>query len=339
MKGLIKAEVRRLFKRRLTRLMLVLLVLGLGTITVAFTLASQEIGPSQRAAAEAEAQRQYEEAVRWHQQMVTECEAAKARGENITDRYPPDCGAEFGPQREQYDADWFMPYEFNFRGEFGIFISVFAGIVALFGFIVGASYVGAEWHSGGMMNLLLWRPRRLSVLFTKLGVLLTSLLGVTVALGALWTLAFWLIGKYDGQTGTMTQGAWESFALSGARGAGLVLAVAAIGFGLASVGRHTAMALGVAVGVGVISEIGLRIALGIAGTKFPDRWVLSTYTVAWFQKKFELTDWNACNFSPGGECLPDTFVVTWQQSALVFGVGTAAVLAAAIWLMRSRDVT
>ncbi|GAA4456824.1 ABC transporter permease subunit [Phytohabitans houttuyneae] len=341
MKGLIKAEVRRLTKRRITRLMVVLLVLGLGTIAVAFTVGSTKVGPAQVAAAEAEAQRQYEESLRWHQQMVADCEAAKARGEDISQRFPPNCGNEpgFAPQREQFDASWNLPYEFHFRDEFGIFISVFAGILALFGFIVGASYVGAEWHTGGMMNLLLWRPRRLSVLLTKLGVLLGGVLALTAALGALWTAAFWLIGKYDGQTGKMTQGAWESFALTGLRGVGLVLAVTAVAFGLASVGRHTAMALGVAIGVMVVSEIGLRIALGIADVRFNERWALSTYALAWFEKRWKLEDWRACNISFSGECQPDTFIVTWQQSALVFGVGTAVVLAAAIWLMRSRDIT
>lgn len=339
--GLIKAEVRRLTKRRVTRLMVVLLVLGLATIAVAFTVASTDVGPAQVAAAEAEAQRQYEEALRWHQQMVTDCEAAKARGEDITQRFPPDCGKEagFAPQREQFDASWNMPYEFNFRDEFGIFISVFAGILAMFGFIVGASYVGAEWHSGGMMNLLLWRPRRLPVLLTKLGVLLGGVLALTAVLGALWTAAFWLIGTFDGETGNMTRGAWESFALTGARGAGLVLAVTAVAFGLASLGRHTAMALGVAIGLAVVSEIGMRIALGIAEVRFADRWVLSTYALAWFEKQWKLEDWRVCNVSFTGECQPDTFIVTWQQSALVFGVGTAAVLAAAMWLMRSRDIT
>ncbi|MEH1125710.1 ABC transporter permease subunit [Micromonospora sp. CPCC 206061] len=338
MKGLVRAEFRRLFKRRVTRLMLALLVLGLGTIITAFALASHKIGPSEVAAAEAKAQSEYETSMRYHEQMVAECEAAKGRGETITDRYPPDCGREFAPQREQFETEWFLPYQFEFRKEFGVFISVFAGIAALAAYIIGASYVGAEWHSGGMMNLLLWRPRRLSVLFTKLGVLLSSLLGVSVVLGALWTAALWLIGKYDGQTGKMTQGAWESFAISGARGIGLVLAVGAIAYGLASVGRHTAMALGVAIGVGVVSEIGLRIALNIAGVKFADRYTLSTYVLAWFEKRWTLEDWNACNFS-AGECKPDVFVVTWQQSALLFGLGTAVVLIAATWLMRSRDVT
>lgn len=341
MKGLIKAEVRRLTKRRVTRLMVILLVLGLGTIAVAFTVGSTKVGPAQRAAAEADARQQYEDALVRHRQMVADCRAAEARGEDVTRNFPPNCGDDpsFAPQPDWFDASWNLPYEFHFRDQFGVFIAVFAGIMALFGFIIGASYVGAEWHTGGMMNLLLWRPRRLSVLFTKLGVLLGAVLGATLVLGALWTAAFWFIGKYDGRTGKMTQGVWESFALSGLRAVGLVLAVTAVAFGLASVGRHTAMALGAAVGVGVVSEIGMRIALGIAQVRFADRWVLSTYALAWFEKQWKLEDWRACNLSFSGQCEPDTFIVTWQQSALVFGVGTAAVLAAAIWLMRSRDIT
>ena len=74
-----------------------------------------------------------------------------------------------------------MPYQFDFREEFGAFISIFAGILALFGFVVGASFVGAEWNTGGMMNLLLWRPKRLPVLFTKLAALLSAVLGLSRA--------------------------------------------------------------------------------------------------------------------------------------------------------------
>ena len=122
------------------------------------------------------------------------------------------------------------------------------------------------------MNLLLWRPRRLPVLLTKLAASCSAACSaVTVVFGALWTAAFWAIGKFDGNIGKLTSGVWQSFALAGARGVGLVLAVAAIGFGLASLGRHTAMALGAATGVVVVSEIGLRIALPLMQVPFPDR--------------------------------------------------------------------
>ena len=335
--SLARAELRRLGKRRLTRLVMVLLILGLGGIVTTFSVASHRIGPAERAAAEVEAQRDYERQLGYHRQMITECEAAKARGERIEERYPPDCGVEHGPVREQFSAEWHLPYQFDFGAEYGNFISVLAGIMALVGFLIGASFVGAEWNSGGMMNLLLWRPKRRMVLLTKLGVLLGGMFTATVLLGALWTLAFWLIGRYDGVTGRVTSGVWQSYALTGVRGIGLVLMITAIAFGLASLGRHTAMALGVAVGVGVIAEIGLRIAFEIAGVRFGDRFIPSTYAVAWFEKKRTLVDWNACQFTMG-ECKPAEFVITWQQSGLVFSVVTAVVLAAAFWAIRRRDI-
>jgi hypothetical protein len=175
------------------------------------------------------------------------------------------------------------------------------------------------------------------VLLTKLGVLLGSVLAIGLTLGALWTAVFWLIGRFDGRLGRLTAGAWQSFAIDGARGLGLVLATAAVAFGLASVGRHTAMALGAAVAVAVISEIGVRIATSAAGVQFGDRFVLSTYAIAWFAKEYVLFDWSApCQNT---FCEPPEFVVTWQQSAVVFGIGLAVVLFAALWTMRRRDIT
>ena len=79
-----------------------------------------------------------------------------------------------------------------------------------------------------MMNLLLWRPKRLTVLGTKLAAVLTTLTGVTVVLGALWTLAFWLIGTYRGTTAKVTSGVWQSAGLTGLRALGLILAVGAV---------------------------------------------------------------------------------------------------------------
>lgn len=337
--NLVRAELRRLFKRRLTRYTLLLLVLGLIAIAGSFSLASQRVGAEQLAAAQAEATQQEELARQQAEVERQECERAK---QDVTDedRFGRgfDCAQITGPPPGTFEPGWYLPYQFDFRAEFSVFIAVFAGVLALFAFIVGASYVGAEWSSGGMMNLLLWRPKRLTVMFTKLGVLLGSIGAIGLVLGAAWTATFWLIGRYDGQLGKLTAGAWQSFALDGARGLGLVLAVAAVAFALASAGRHTAMALGAAVAVGVVSEIGIRIVVAILGVSFGDRYVLSTYAVSWFQKQYELYDWTSCEFVAGA-CEPKSLIVTWQESALVFGVGTALVLAAATWLMRRRDIT
>jgi len=337
--SLVGAELRRLFKRRLTRYTLVLMILAFIAIAGVFSLNSQRIGPAQQAAAQAQAAREEATARQFAEQERRQCEEVRESG-GSDPRFPQEinCADITGPPPGTFEAEWFLPYQFTFREEFSIFIGVFAGILALFAFIVGASYVGAEWSSGGMMNLLLWRPKRLSVLSTKLAVLLGSVLTIGVALGALWTVAFWLIGRYDGQLGKLTAGAWQSFALDGARGLGLVLAVAGVAFGLASIGRHTAMALGAGLAVGVVSEIGIRIVMAIIGVPFGDRFVLSTYAISWFMKQYELVDWNSCNFVQGA-CEPKEYLVTWQDSAIVFGVGTSLVLVAAMWSMRRRDIT
>ncbi|MEU5725697.1 ABC transporter permease subunit [Micromonospora sp. NPDC047738] len=331
-------ELRRLSKRRLTRLLLVLLLLGLAGVATAFSFSSHKLSPAVVAEAQAKADADYRQAVKDWERSVTECDAAAARGEKTEDRYGPDCGRQWQPQPEMFDPKWNLPYQFDFRAEFPMFIAVFAGAVALFAFIVGASFVGAEWSTGGMMNLLLWRPKRLAVLGTKLAALLTTVLGVSVVLGAFWTLAFWLIGTYKGTTAEVTAGVWRSIGLDGLRAVGLVLAVGAVAFALASLGRHTAMALGAAVAVFAISEVAIRIAVGVLGVAFGDRFVLSTYAQAWFMKQVQLFDYDACEFTKG-ECKPAELLITWQDSALVFGLGFAVVLVGAFWMMRRRDIS
>lgn len=336
--SLFVTELRRLGKRRLTRLMLVLLLVGLATVATAFSFSSQKLSPTVVAAAEADSQAQFQrETERW-KRSIAECEAAQARGEQTEDRYGPNCGKDYQPQPDMFDPKWNLPYQFDFRAEFPMFIAVFAASVALFGFIVGASFVGAEWNTGGMMNLLLWRPKRLTVLSTKLAALLTTVFGLTVVLGALWTAAFWLIASQRGTTAKMTAGVWQSIGLDGLRALGMTLLVAAVGFALASLGRHTAMALGAAVGIFAVSEIGIRIAVAILGIQFGDRYVLSTYAQSWFLKQAELYDYDTCQFTQGA-CEPARYVVTWEQSAVVFGVALVAAVAAAFWTMRRRDIS
>jgi hypothetical protein len=65
-----------------------------------------------------------------------------------------------------------------------------------------------------------------------------------------WTGAFWTTASYRGSTANMTSGV--SFALTGLRGLALVLAAGVVGFALASLGRHTALALGDALGLAVV---------------------------------------------------------------------------------------
>jgi ABC-2 type transport system permease protein len=120
----------------------------------------------------------------------------------------------------------------------------------------------------------------------------------------------------------------------------MALVAGAAGFAVASLGRHTAAALGAVLAAFVIGVIGVSTVAFAAGARFPQAWLWTSYVDAWMRKSVTFYDYRSCQrFGQFGECLPATREVTWQ----VAGLGMAAVLAllvgAAMWHMRSRDVT
>ena len=337
--SLYKAESRRLVKRRFVRYLALGGIAVLVAIIAGMFFTNQKVGPAQIAAAGAKAEQEYQDAVKYTEQDRAECEKAKAAGTAEEGRWPADCAQITAPSRDNFSADWHMPPTFEFRKEFEEMLIPFAAILALVGFVAGASFVGAEWASGGMMNLLLWRPQRLKVLGTKLAALLVGVTTLTVVAAGLWTASFWLIATLRGTTEKMTPGVWQSLGLTELRALILVLAATVIGFGLASLGRHTAVALGVAAGIGVVAQFGIGIVLSLAEVKFAEAWLLPTYLLAWMTKKITLEDYNGCDFTMYGECTPPTMDITWPAAGGLIAAGVILVLGAAMWTMRNRDVT
>jgi ABC-type transport system involved in multi-copper enzyme maturation permease subunit len=337
--SLYRTELRRLVKRRFTRYMSLLGLLVLAAVVVGVFFTNHKIDAGQMARAERQADQQYQDQVRWSEQERVNCEQAKKAGTPNDGRFPDDCAMIQAPPREAIEARWFLPSTFDFRETFDATLVPLAAILALVGFVVGASFVGAEWSTGGMMNLLLWRPRRLTVLLTKLAALLTGLLAIALPATVLWFAGFWLVATFRGSTEKMTSGVWQSFALTGLRGVVLALVLTTIGFALASLGRHTAMALGGVVAVMVVGQFGLGILLEMASVRWAEAWLLPTYALAWMQKKVTLQDWDSCNATYYGECKPATLDITWQQSSLLLGVGMVVILGVALWVMRRRDIS
>lgn len=337
--SLYRTELRRLAKRRFTRWMSLLGLLVLAAVVVGIFASNEKIDAAALAKAERAAEQQWQRDVQQNAQYRAECDKAKAAGTSQDGGFPEDCSVIQPPPREAIQTDWFLPSTFDFRENFGFALLPLAAILALVGFVVGASFVGAEWNTGGMMNLLLWRPKRLTVLLTKLAALLTGLVALAVPTTVLWFGSFWLVATFRGSTEKMTSGVWQSFALTGLRGLVLALFAATIGFALASLGRHTAMALGGAIGVMVVGQFGLAILLQMAGVRFAEAWLLPTYALAWLDKKVTLEDWDACQATYFGDCKPDTMDITWQQSSVMMAVGFTVILGAALWTMRRRDIS
>ncbi|WP_018221632.1 ABC transporter permease subunit [Salinispora pacifica] len=336
--SLYRAELRRLVLRRLTRWATVLGLAVLATVAVGVFLSNQKIDDAAWAKAEVAAEQYWQQQVRQTEEIRAGCEQAAAQGDQ-SDRFPADCSQISSPPRDAFPAEQYLPTTFDFRASFGQTLTALAAILALVGFVVGSSFVGAEWNTGGMMTMLLWRPKRVTVLLTKLAALLTGLLALAVTTTVLWFGSFWLIATTRGSTEGMTAGAWQSFALTGLRGGVLALVAAALGFGLASLGRHTAMALGGAVGVVVVGQFGLGVLLSLTEAKFIEAWLLPTYVQAWVEKEVVLRDWQLCQSNPFGPCEPETLTLTWQHSSGLLVAGLVLVLGGACWAIRRRDIS
>jgi hypothetical protein len=231
-----------------------------------------------------------------------------------------------GPRPE---LDDFLPYQFSFRRQITGLLYLGALVLGLAGFILGASFVGAEWSSGGMTNLLLWRPRRDAVLAAKLAVVGAGVLALSVVFLSVWIGAFWLLGAVIGSVGGVSAGSVASAALLSLRITALTLFLALAGATLATIGRRTAAAMGAAMAYLLVFEVGTFIVFGLLRSGFSWRLRFSSYAAALIIKRVELPD--------AGTGQP--YTVTWAGALVVLAVVGAALTAAAFAVLRSRDVT
>ena len=119
----------------------------------------------------------------------------------------------------------------------------------------------------------------------------------------------------------------------------LALGAAALGFGLASLGRNTATALGVGVGYAIVVEVGARIVLLLSDVTRPERFFLSSYAEAWLRSTAEFTQFGCSGHGVDQECATVTWHLNAAEAAFVFGMLLIVVIGAAAWRLRRRDVT
>ncbi|MEU5941213.1 ABC transporter permease subunit [Micromonospora sp. NPDC047548] len=335
--NLVRAELERLAARRFVQLMVVLLALAFA-ITAATTLVDSH-QPSAREVAEAQAQ--VSAAIRSMEADHQRCLKVKA-GElpvDGTTYLPADC-SELDPalqERLPVVADY-LSNVFVFGQQAEPLLYFLIAFLLLFGFLVGASYIGADLNSGGVVNLLLWRPRRLTVLGAKLGTLLgvVALLSVVATMVYLGT--FWTIAQTAGLPGHLDAAFWQDLGGIYGRGLVLVLLASALGFGIATLGRHTAAALGAVAAYAVVWELGARLVFQILDVARPDQLMLMTYVGAWLTGRLELYDNRACqNWSGFGYC-DSMYTITWAPALLVLLALAGTVTAAAFAVFRRRDL-
>lgn len=232
--SLLRSEVHRLLARRFIRLLVVLGVVGyLIGCSIAFTQFSK---PTPEVLAEARAEM-----------------AAQMR---IIDQYREECLAnpniaevECGPpaSEQQFEVEWFIDTQpFTLRDHLPAgAIGVGVGAAAL-AFLIGATYVGAEWSSRSMVALLFWEPRRGRVMAVKTAVITLAALLLGLGAQVVWRGVAELLARTRGHSDDLPPDFLrDTLALQG-RSVLLVVIAALLGFGLANLIRNTGAALGIA---------------------------------------------------------------------------------------------
>lgn len=194
--------------------------------------------------------------------------------------------------------------------------------LGLFGFLLGASFAGAELTSGAVAHLLLWRPDRTRVFTAKLAVVLGTVL-VAGLLGVIAVLVAWWAVTDSGLSGPRT----IPLISLGARGVGLAVVVAGVGFAAAVLGRRTSAALGLAVTYLVLWEFAGRTV--VAALQRPDSsgWFLTTHLMAWLQGE-----------AAGSALREAAAVPAWLQAGMVLLALFVVCVGAAAVVFRHRDV-
>ena len=259
MTRLLVAELRRVATRRLVRLTFVLAVVGIALGGVAAFVWSDSMSTTtyEHKAAAAQEQRRTQEAA------IATClrEHGVDPGEDVPDQVAHQCFPVKAPAT-------FHDPRFHRTRLKGILQGV-TGVLAVVGWGLGASLVGAELASRSMTTLLTWENRRGRVFLTKAvaAVTVTSLLAVVVL--ALTAIAMWPALAVHGAPLRPADPSLATLAGVGARGIALTAVATAIGFAIATVGRSTATALGVGFAYVIVLE-------NILGNLIADwrRWLL-----------------------------------------------------------------
>lgn len=243
MLSLLRSELRRLTARRAARILAVALfgvmVLVEARIAAVSRSETRNVGASFTVDSE---------------QAPRLCAAMQSNGDIPTD---VDCS---GPEAETAVRERFAAQTFEVDTRVhartalpGAAQAVVVG-VAVAAFLVGATYVGADWSAGTMQALLFWEPRRWRVLVAKALALVAVLVAFTAALQAVTYGLTYLVAATRGTTAGLTTGVQLATLLTMLRGMVVVSAAGLVGFGIAGLARVTAAALGAAFGYFVVLE-------------------------------------------------------------------------------------
>jgi hypothetical protein len=321
--GLFRSEVHRFRSRRFIQALLGLAVLGWLAATGIALLNYGEPTTADYAVAQERMDQFRDQEDQYREQCARDAENAGQPEEQL-------CGPPL--QESDWRVEDFLdtaPFDLASAGEAGA-MGV-AAAAAVLAFLMGATWIGAEWSSRSIVALLFWVPNRLKVVGTKIGVLALATLLLGVAAQLSWLLMAWILQSLVGTDRALPDDFWPDLLAEQGRSVLLTVLIGLLGFGLANLIRNTGAALGVGFVYFAIVENAIRIFEPMA-----DRWLLSTNAVALvLPGGTRIYDYSAVEAEIGE---PPSYLVTNLHGGLVVSAFVAVIVGVGVLLFSRRDL-
>ena len=321
--GLLRAEVHRFRSRRFLQVLLALTVVGFAVATVIGLLNLGSPTDADVAAARAEADR-----------IVAEQAGYRAECLENTQDIPDDVSPEewCGPPLTVDDLggpEAFLDQApFDLAGSAADGALAVAALSAALAFLIGATWIGAEWSTRSIVALLFWVPRRMTVVGTKLAVLGVAAAAFGVLTQGLWLAMAGVLRLAVGTDEALPDDFWSTLLQTQGRAVLLTVFAALLGFGLANLVRNTGAALGIAFVYVVVVENAVR-----ALRPHWDPFLLSTNAVGLVQDGGYTAQW-----WDGTAVEPTEYFVGHVQASLLLTAVTVVVVGVGTWLFARRDL-
>ncbi len=193
-----------------------------------------------------------------------------------------------------------------------------SALLILLGFIVGASFIGADWQAGVIPTTLSWESRRTRVFFAKLAAVVGSVFAVALVWHALFDGALTGLLALEGTFGQANREWLRAVTGLAVRVSAVSAGAALLGYAAGHIGRSTAGALGLGLGYILAVE-------NVVGTNFKP---LRPWMMFWDSTVFVKGEFEAGGDVPGRSTLEAGVVL------VAYAIGFILV---AVWLFRTRD--
>jgi hypothetical protein len=325
--GLLRSEVRRFRSRRFIQVLLGLSVLGwLGALAIGL-LTFGVPDEADYAAARAE----IDNIVAEQQIFYEQCLDDPARPDDVpVEMY---CGPPL--TADDLDVENFLdvrPFSFVDTAQNGALAFAAAGAVLCF--LVGATWIGAEWSTRSIVALLFWEPRRGRLMATKFGVLAAACAVIGAATQLAWLAMSGILSVAAGDGAAVPPGFWGDLLATQGRAVLLAVLIGLLGFGLTNLVHNT----GAALGIGFVYFAVLETAIRVIRPAWQP-WLLTNNAGGLVQQGgLQLFIWDSEQVSRDGSFVPTEYLLGNVQSGVFLVAVTAVIAAVGFVLFARRDV-